>query len=354
MPQRRRATALTAVAAALAASACQFASGDEDQTTAAPDPAQDQLRSTFVGLSALSQLLGTWRWTHLVDEPSLRRTEQEQWQWRPSPGTATVLHGRYLRTVTVRSSGLPFACNQSQEYEQRATFEVEARPRYRNGDLEIVETGYQTEPSPCDHGFRRLGSYRAIVRDGRVDLVFPEGRQALWKVDDQVSALQDPPWIRTPASSAGTWQWSSERAGPDGMLRREQERWEIAVSPPLELRSGDRADQESGVADRDSADAERLDAIYVRRVTISSADHSLIPCANASSYGFEDRYILDGKRSGELIAIRETAVAAGQHACLRQHSERSLDTGSLERRGRYLVIDWRGKRRQVLRRASQD
>jgi hypothetical protein len=51
-----------------------------------------------------------------------------------------------------------------------------------------------------------------------------------------------------------------------------------------------------------------------------------------------------------VLAIRETAVSAGDHACLRARRARSLDSATLEVRGDFLVLEWRGKRRQVLHR----
>lgn len=326
----RLAAALGAAAAACAGLAsCHLPGFDE------PSP--------FFAAFAFS---GTWQWAHLVDEPSGRRLEREEWRWIPGarPG---VVHGHYLREVTVRTAGEPFACNQDRVYTQRAWYEVEARAVKEPGKparhIEIVETAYRTEPSPCDHGFRKLGRYLATVRGDRAVLIFPEGRQTLWRTDATGGPLPVP-WETAPAPLSGAWRWESQSLDEQGHLRREDERWELALTDA----SFDRG-LEAGLA----AAAEHtkiFDGVYTRTVTVQSRDGSLIPCAGAPSYGFEDRYVVTGKRRGPLIAVKETASAAGQHPCLRDRPRRDLDSATLELEGAHLVLDWRGKRRQVLHR----
>jgi hypothetical protein len=298
--------------------------------------------------AALS-LAGTWEWGHAVDEPGLRRVERELWRWLPARERG-VVRGHYLREVTVRSSALPFACNQDTLYRQRAWFEVEARAirpsrqaggeRDPRGAIEIVETSYRVEPSPCDHGFRKLGRYRARVDKGRAELRFPEGRQTLWRTSYDGGALAVP-WEETPPRLAGAWQWATATIDEQGLLRREGERWELMMKDA----ALDAADF-GGAAEH----ALLFDGVYARRVRVESRDGSIIPCAGATAYEFEDRYVLDGKRRGALIAVQETEVQAGEHPCLRGRHERTLDTALLEPRGDFLVLEWRGKRRQVLHR----
>lgn len=329
---RRRAALLGALVAAVSSAGC--------------DPLARYEPSPFHAALALG---GTWEWGHAVDEPGLRRVERETWRWLPA-GERGVVRGHYLREVTVSSSGQPFACNQDRRYRQRAWFEVEARAirpsseaggeRNPRGAIEIVETGYRVEPSPCDHGFRKLGRYRARVDKGRAELRFDEGRQTLWRTSYDGGALEVP-WEAEPARLAGGWQWQAKTIDEQGLIRREGERWELTV----------------GDAALDSADfggapehARLFDGVYARRVSVESPDGSIIPCAGAASYSFEDRYVLDGKRRGALVAVQETEVQAGAHPCLRGREERALDTAILEQRGDYLVLEWRGKRRQVLHR----
>ncbi|MEZ4359090.1 MAG: hypothetical protein R3B48_02845 [Kofleriaceae bacterium] len=294
---------------------------------ACADPEPPRFAATFA-------LQGTWTWSHVVEDPGLRRLERERWRWRADPeGDA---RGEYVREVTVRSEGAPFACNQDTSYTQRARFDVRARAV--DGAIEIVETGYRVEPSPCDHGFRKLGTYRVLEAGARfVVLGFAEGHQTLRREDapdPSAEPLADP-W-EAPGPVAGAWIWTSARTDERGLAREEEERWELALPEP----AGGLADEHAKV----------LDAIYVRRVTVRTRDGSALPCAEGSRYAYEDRYVLEGRRRGALIALRETAVAASAHPCLRAHPRRTLDTGMMEPLGAYLIITWRGKRRQVLRR----
>ncbi len=336
-------------------------------------PGADE-RSPFAAAFALS---GTWEWAHVVDDPGLRRLEREVWRWQPAT-TPGVLRGAYLREVTVRSATLPFSCNQARQYQQRAWFEVEARivpprpPRpppppaaaatagaaepdeatAAEGELEIVEKSYRAEPSPCDHGFRKLGRYRAFAHGGHVVLHFPEGRQTLWRTAAaeataaHPAAAPRPPWERAPAPLGGAWRWSSRSTDEQGLVRREEERWELAVTSAFTpcVSCG------FGAFALLAEHAVLFDGVYTRRVTVESADGAELPCAGAAAYGFEDRFVVEGRRRGALIALRETAVAAAPHPCLQDRDERSLDSATLEQLGDHLLLDWRGKRRQVLHR----
>ncbi len=284
---------------------------------------------------AVTSLLGTWRWEHVVDDPGLRRLESEEWQFWPDGGRGATLAGRYRRALVVSSSGDPFLCNGASRYEQRATFELVARAQ--GGELEIIETGYQAQPSPCDHGFRKLGRYRVKVTRGRALLLFEEGAQVLWRVEAQAPAPPLQPWPQDGGALAGAWRWSNVALDDQGLVQEEEERWELtgdaALLPPASLRDGD-----------------TFTASYTRRVTVRSPDGAELPCAGASAYGFEDRYVLEGKRRDGILLLRELAVAAGQHPCLRERQTRVLDTATVEVEGEHLVLEWRGKRRQLLRR----
>lgn len=325
MPGPSRVLRALACASLLAPAACQ-----EPAPSATPP----------VGLSdhlAVLGLVGTWRWAHVVDDPGLRRLEREIWQFWPTAAPGAELAGRYLREVTVRSATEPFECNQARTYQQRATFELLAVAH--GGALEIVETGYQAQPSPCDHGFRRLGRYRVELRRGRAHLQFEDGEQTLWRVDDQVPSPPAPPWPTESPPFAGAWRWQNRDRDDQGLWQLEEERWDLggpaALTPPAQLRDG-----------------ATFGAIYTRRVTVESPDGAPLPCAAGPRYGYEDRYLLEGQRRDGILLLRETAVAAGEHPCLRDRAVRTLETATLEIIGEELVLEWRGKRRQVLRRAA--
>ena len=251
------------------------------------------------------------------------RIEAELWRFRPDPGEPGALVGRYLRDVELRSDDrTPFGCNQRPWYRQRAAFDVAAR--VTAGGLTIHEAAYQSEPSPCDHGFRHLGDYAAEPAGDRLRLRWPGGDQTLWQVDDALAELPTPAWPAAPAI-AGPWRWDATTIDDAGNLRDEHEQWELIQRTPT-----------------------RLDATYRRRVTVRSPDGSPLPCAGAPSWSFDDAYVLDGQREDEHWHLYELAAQPGDHPCLRAAGRRALDEATAEQLGDYLVLEWRGKRRQVL------
>lgn len=268
-------------------------------------------------------LVGTWRWLLRTTADGATRVEDEVWRFRPVPGDPRRLAGRYLRTVEVRSDDQrPFQCNQRTRYRQRAVFEVEVE--LVAAGFEIRETEFRTEPSPCDHEFRRLASYRAELAPGRLALRWDGGAQTLHQIDDAHAALEDEPWAAAP-EPYGAWRWEASSFDRHGNVYDEREWWELTR----------RSDT-------------RLDATYRRRVTVRSPDGGTIACAGGPSWTYDDAYILDGQREDEHWHFYERAVEPGDHACLRASPRRALDEATAEQQGDYLVLEWRGKRRQVL------
>ena len=271
----------------------------------------------------LVDLVGGWRWIYHTDEAGTSRTEDEQWRLRPDPATPGHLVGRYVRSVEVRSlDRAPFQCNQRPWYRQRALYDVAAD--LDGASFVVRETGYQTEPSPCDHGFRHAADYHAQLAGNRLVLHWDAGTQTLWQLDDQVAPLPEAPWPKTFAPT-GSWRWDATAYDDDGNLRDEREWWEITR----------RTDT-------------RVDATYRRRVTVRSPDGSPIACAGAPEWSFDDAYVLDGQKEEEHWHLYELAVEPGDHPCLRATPKRSLDEATAEQIGDFFVLEWRGKRRQIL------
>ena len=270
-----------------------------------------------------SDLVGGWRWMLRTSEAGTTRIEDEEWRFRRSPTSADQLLGRYVRTVEVRSDdSLPFQCNQRPWYRQRAVFDVvvEATP----AGFAIRETAYHAEPTPCDHGFRRVGNYAGELRGGRLTLRWDGGTQVLSQIDGDIVELPMDPWPPT-VEIKGAWRWDAVSYDDDGNIRTEHEWWEIA-----------------------NRSATQLDITYRRRVIVASADDAPIPCANAPSWSFDDAYVLDGQREEEHWHLHELAAEPGDHPCLRATPQRNLDEATAEQLGDFVLLEWRGKRRQIL------
>jgi len=276
---------------------------------------------------SLLDLTGSWRWIHRTDEAGTSRVEDEQWQLRADPAAPAELIGRYLRTVEVRSTDrVPFQCNQRLYYRQRAQFEVIAE--VQGNDFVMRETAYQAEPSPCDHGFRHMSEYKLEPRGNRLTLRWDSGSQTLWHVDGAGSPLPDAPWKTKPGPD-GPWRWQATSYDDDGNVRDEAEWWEITKSTDT-----------------------RIDLTYRRRVTVRNPDGKPIACANAPTWSFDDAYVLSGQREEEHWHFYELAVEPGDHPCLRATPKRALDEATAEQLGDFLVLEWRGKRRQILYRGE--
>ncbi len=281
----------------------------------------------------LLDLVGTWRWQLATTEAGTARIEREVWRFQPVVGDAAHLTGRYVRDVDVEATDrAPFGCDQRPRYRQRAVFDVVATSNTNASMFYIHETGAQAEPSPCDHGFRHLGDYTGVLANHTLTLAFDNGGQpgteTLQQVDDNLASLPEAPWTRS-FDVAGPWRWQSTSYDPEGNLRDETEWWEIT-------HRGD-----TGVA-----------ATYRRRVTVRSSGGGRIACAGASSWSFDDAYVLTGQREEEHWHLAEIAVDPADHPCLRATPQRHLDEATAEQLGDYFVLEWRGKRKQVLYRPA--
>lgn len=311
-----RAVLLVAGAFAIAAS-CQRPSPATPGTGRSGPP-----REQFT----ITQLIGGWHWTLRTAEAGTTRVEEETWRFRPG-ARPTELVGRYVRTVDVTSDDhVPFNCNQRPSYRQRAVFDVVVEIT-RSG-FAIRETLYHTEPTPCDHGWRHVGTYAATLDGDHLALRWDGGTQTLTRTDEAVADLAADPWPSV-APFVGPWRWDATSYDDDGNLRDETEWWEITKATDT-----------------------RFDATYRRRVTVRTPDGSLIPCAHASNWTFDDAYVLTGQREEEHWHFYELSAAPGDHPCLKTTPHRALDEATGEQLGDYLLLEWRGKRKQILYRGE--
>ncbi len=271
----------------------------------------------------LIDLVGGWRWVLQTKEAGTTRVEDERWRIRPSATSTNQLVGRYVRTVEVRSDDrVPFQCNQRPWYRQRAVFDVlvDLTP----SGFTIRETQYRAEPGPCDHGFRHVANYTAQLAGDQLALRFDGGTQTLIQTDDSIVDLPLEPWPDK-FTLAGPWRWDATSYDDDGNIRDESEWWEITNRTET-----------------------RIDVTYRRRVTVRSPDGKPIACANGPTWSFDDAYVLDGQREEEHWRFQELAAEPGSHPCLAATPKRTLDEATAEELGDYLVLEWRGKRRQIL------
>jgi len=211
-------------------------------------------------------------------------------------------------------------------------FDVTATLDPATSTFTIAETAYRTEPGPCDHGFRHVGSYRATLDGGRLALAFVGGTQTLLKIGDAPPTPVAPgpappdPWPAKP-ELLGAWRWDATSFDDDGNLRDETEWWELSR----------RSDT-------------RIDATYRRRVVVRSPDGKLIGCASGPIWRYDDTYLLEGQREEDHWHFIELAATPGDHPCLHATPHRALDEAMAEQIGDYLVLEWRGKRREILHR----
>jgi len=277
---------------------------------------------TLPDVIAARHLAGDWEWRHITVEDGTVRRERERWQFEPT-ADRTVLTGRYQRDVLVRAlDGVPFTCNQQTRYAQRAEFAV--RAQIVAGGARVAELSYIVAPSPCDPGLRTTTSYRATLHHDRLRLTWDGGDAELERAEAE--PVEAPPAPVAPPPS-GRWTWSLRSYDRAGLVEDEHEEWELTAAPDG-----------------------RIAGSYLRTVTVRDPEGAPVACAHGPGYRFVDRYLVRGAADGDGWRLDETAVSAGQHPCLAGTPRRTLDGARATAVGDYLVLEWRGRRRQVLTR----
>jgi hypothetical protein len=280
-------------------------------------PAVDPAR-TGARISA-SDVDGQWRWSMVTEAEGVRRVEVERWHLQARG--ANRIGGTYQRTVTFLSqSGVPFTCNQDLSYELRTVYQVAGTVRDGKG-VELSELEYQTAPSPCDTGHRSLARYEGERVGERLVLRWPGGEQTLGR---EAAAPGVPAeHLAARAAVTGRWRWQS-RSQQGDQVRVEVEDWELAENP-----------------------AGAITGTVARTVTIFDAEGQRYDCSGDTFYRHGDRYTVRGYRTGTSIGLHETSALPEPHPCL-VHKERHLDAAVGELSGDYVVLTWRGGRKQIL------
>lgn len=264
---------------------------------------------------------GQWSWSHVSDEDGVRRVEHERWTLERQ---VERVRGRYQRTITFLSlDGRPFECTQSPSYRLHAVYELDGR--LAGDHVELRETDYQVADSPCERGFRRLASYRARVAGGQLQLESEHGTQVLGP-----AAGDPPPPPRQAGNPAGAWTWSTRSVEPTGeaagATRIEHEDWQLEVAT-------------DGV----------IAGWYVRTVTVFDEHGRPFACSGEPRFQYRDRYRLRGAGNGRRFTVTEVEAETAPNRCVLA-TERHLDAAVGHLDGDYLVLEWRGGRRQILHR----
>ncbi len=277
--------------------------------------------------SLATRAIGNWQSLSRSDQGNTKILEQEFWHIELDPSVDETLRGEYRRMVTFTNrDGALFACNQRPSYQQFTTYTVTGR--LDQAPLTLRETAYTVEPSPCEHAFRRLTDYRVSIVGPTLGLQFADGNQTLWPLNTATMPSQ-----RVAGAAAGNIDsldgiWRNQLTTMDerGDFRTEDEAWQFTET------------------------AGQVWGTYRRDVTVRSSDGALFPCANAPSYHYHDVIEFTAHRHPETATydVREIAIAADNAPCLAAMPGRALDQATFEKRGNYIVLDWRGKRRSVL------
>ncbi len=294
--------------------------------------------SDLMQRSQATRAIGNWQSLSRSDQGPTTILEQEYWHIELDPTVAETLRGHYRRVVTFRNrDGALFACNQRSSYQQFTTYTVTGR--LDQAPLTLRETAFEAEPSPCEHAFRRLTTYQVSIVGPTLGLQFADGNQTLWPVPerDHLGAL-----IADAADSHAlhsTLAGRSGSAGLDGIWRSEL--------TTMDERGDMRTEAEAW---QFTESAGQVWGTYRRDVTVRSSDGAPFQCARAPLYDYHDVIEFTAHRQGETQEheLREIAIAADPAPCLAAMPGRALNQATFEKRGNYIVLDWRGKRRQVL------
>jgi len=300
---------------AVATSGCGRKAGDSAKNLVTP-PAHAAGNPRGTGIT------GAWRWSHLSDEKGVRRVELERWVL--TRGEGNQVNGHYDREVTFMSlDGVPFRCSQSLRYELATRFVL--RGASHGDTLQLKERSYQVTSSPCDTGYRSLSSYQGTLRGNTLELRWKDGSQTLMRAHTNDPPLA--PSTTTSPSTSGNWHWQNRRERAAGEeVRVESESWSLSEN-----------------------EAGSVGGSYQRTVTVFAKNGRAYRCNNSTHYQYTDTYKVHGSRTGNRVIITEVAAEPDTSPCV-AHQKRHLDAATGTLQGNFLVLEWRGRHRQILHR----
>ncbi len=271
---------------------------------------------------AVSKAAGQWRWSHLSDKNGVRRVELERWTL--SLAKDDQVRGHYDREVTFMSlDGVPFRCSQSLRY--RLTTRYTLRGTSAGGKLNLKEVEYRNASSPCDTGHRGLSSYEGSVTGDTLRLTWQRGSQTLTRASVNTELPSTPsPGV---ATAKGTWHWQNRREVKNAReVRVESEQWTLN-------------EQTGGT----------VTGSYLRSVTVFSQTGRAFTCNGETYYQYKDSYRVRGSRTGDRLILSEIGSTPADSPCV-SHKKRHLDAATGKLKGDFIVLEWRGRHKQILHR----
>jgi hypothetical protein len=287
--------------------------------------------SDFVRRQELTSIAGDWvSLAHSSNQHGTESTiERSQWHFEFTHDNPNHILGQRHASVTVTAGPTleRFECNHRNSYDLLSTYTLEGNvDDQAPSTVIVVETDYQTAPSPCERGLRHLTTYRLGRQGPLLRLDFPGGVEILWPSAHAVTQSA-PPWRQSDDDVLdGVWSDQTDSIDERGNVVHQTETWQFTLHD----------DHVAGTVRRDA--------------TIRSSDQRMMSCAGGQQYSYHDVIELSGRRvEPNVFHVQELSIGQDDHPCI-TGGPRALDEATMEIAGEYAVLQWRGKRRQVLKR----
>jgi hypothetical protein len=284
---------------------------------------------------AARQALGVWLSVTQTTDGPVTIDEREQWQLAIDSEQPNAIAGTVIRIVDITNTNAePFRCNGKSSYRLVSRYQLHADKL--SLPLQLSEQLISTDDSPCERGFRQTTDYTVDLVGSKLHATWSDGSQELVRSGPTTPLNVWQPPMPPVDNLEGQWISSVSSVDETGRNRQETETWEFSWSPGNPT----------------------LGASYRRVVEISDVGH-IIACAGSSSYAFAEYAVLEGKvvdansaGGRRVFTVKELATSRSDHPCTTPGNSadgtQPLNEATVELRGDYLVLEWRGKRRQVL------
>lgn len=260
------------------------------------------------------------------DQNGDQRIERAEWHLVQR---GTRVSGYYVHHVTVVSGdGNPYRCNQETRYEQRTRYEVAGE--VAGSELSLREVGFRVDPGPCEHGQRRLSTYRARLAPNEMSLwelpVSTDLGVVLFRRAGEPGRTELARTSGPRGGLTGTWEWEIRSVDIQGDQQIERETWQL---------------EQRGAA---------LTGFYDRTVRKISGDGQPFRCSQKPEFVHRTRYRVAGAVEGDRIELREIEIDAEPNECIAPRGNLDSYRGSVSGPDE-LTLSW-GTGLQVLRRVN--